>query len=78
MNFLSAQATESGDVITLTGNGFRIKLPKNERIDTVPEHAIVGVHFDVLTGVLIVGEYVIQMTVKVREPLGNELPVYAD
>ncbi len=78
MNFLSAQATESGDVITLTGNGFTIKLPKNGRIDTVPEHAIVGVHFDVLTGVLIVGEYVIQMTVKVREPLGNELPVYAD
>ena len=78
MNFLSAQATESGDVITLTGKGFTIKVPKNGRIDTVPEHLIVGVRPEDFTGPLTEGENLMQMTVKVTEPLGNELLVYAD
>ena len=78
MNFLSAQATESGGMITLTGNGFAINLPKDGRIDTVPEHVLVGIRPEDLTGPLTEGENLIQMTVKVTEPLGNELIVYAD
>ena len=78
MNFLSAQATESGGVITLTGNGFTINLPKSEKIDTVPEHVIVGIRPEDLTGPLTEGENLIEMKVKVIEPLGNELLVYAD
>jgi len=78
MNFLSAQATVEGGVATLTGTGFTIKLPLDGRMDTVPERVIVGIRPEDLTGPLTEGESLIQMTVKVTEPLGNELIVYAD
>ena len=78
MNFLSAQATQSGGVIALTGNGFTINLPTDGRIDSVPERVVVGIRPEDLTGPLTEGENLIEMTVKVTEPLGNELLVYAD
>ena len=78
MNFLSAHATSNDSSITLSGNGFTINLPKNGRIDTVPEQVVVGIRPEDLNGPLTEGENLIQMTVKVTEPLGNELIIYAD
>jgi len=78
MNFLPAQAKAEGGVATLTGSGFTIKLPLNGSIDTLPEQVTVGIRPEDLTGPLTEGENLIEITVKVTEPLGNELLVYAD
>jgi len=78
MNFLAARATMNGGTISLTGAGFTINLPADGRIDTVPEQVIVGIRPEDLTGPLTEGENLLEMTVTVTEPLGNELLVYAD
>ncbi len=68
----------NGGTISLTGAGFTINLPADGRIDTVREQVIVGIRPEDLTGPLAEGENLLEMTVKVTEPLGNELLVYAD
>jgi multiple sugar transport system ATP-binding protein len=78
MNLLTARATMNDGTISLTGTGFMINLPADGRIDAVPEQVIVGIRPEDLTGPLTEGENLLEMTVKVTEPLGNELLVYAD
>ena len=69
-------AKVEGRVATLTGSGFTIKLPLNGRIDTVFEQVVVGIRPEDLTGPVTEVENLTEMPVK--EPLGNELLVYAD
>ncbi len=78
MNFLPARAALSSGNLILTGEGFTITLPNNGRIDTVPEQVVVGIRPEDLNGPVSEGENLLQMKVKVTEPLGNELLVYAD
>ncbi|MCD6135181.1 sn-glycerol-3-phosphate ABC transporter ATP-binding protein UgpC [Candidatus Bipolaricaulota bacterium] len=78
MNFLPARATLSNGNLILTGEGFTITLPSNGRIDTVPEQVVLGIRPEDLTGPVSEGENLLQVKVKVTEPLGNELLVYAD
>lgn len=78
MNFLPARATLDNGVITLTSEGFTITLPSNGRIDTVPERVVVGIRPEDLNGPVSEGDNLLQVKVKVTEPLGNELLVYAD
>jgi multiple sugar transport system ATP-binding protein len=78
MNFLPARAEVDGGIVILRGEGFTIKLPMEGRLDTVPEQVIVGIRPEDFRGPLSEGENLLQMKVKVTEPLGNELLVYAD
>jgi len=78
MNLLTARATINDGMISLTGAGFVINLPADGRIDAVPEQVIVGIRPEDLAGPLTEGENLLEMRVKVTEPLGNELLVYAD
>jgi multiple sugar transport system ATP-binding protein len=78
MNFLSGRASMENGVITLEGEGFKIKVPSEGKVETVPEQVIIGIRPEDLTGPLTEGENLLEMQVKVTEPLGNELLVYAD
>lgn len=78
MNLLPARATMNDGTISLTGAGFIIDLPADGRIDAIPEQVIVGIRPEDLTGPLTEGGNLLKMRVKVTEPLGNELLVYAD
>ncbi|MCK4246772.1 sn-glycerol-3-phosphate ABC transporter ATP-binding protein UgpC [Candidatus Bipolaricaulota bacterium] len=78
MNLLPARATMNDGTISLTGAGFVINLSADGRIDAVPEQVIVGIRPEDLAGPLTEGENLLEMRVKVTEPLGNELLVYAD
>ncbi len=78
MNFLFGQASMEDGMIILEGEGFKIKLPADGRIETVPDQVVIGIRPEDLTGPLTEGENLLEMKVKVTEPLGNELLVYAD
>ncbi len=78
MNFLSARAETEDGAIVLTGGGFKIRLPKEREAERLPEKVIVGVRPEDLSGPVSEGENLLTMTVRVTEPLGNELLVYAD
>ncbi len=58
--------------------GFEIRLSKEREAERLPEKVIVGVRPEDLSGPVSEGENLLTMTVRVTEPLGNELLVYAD
>ena len=77
MNFLSARiASEDGGTV-LVGGGFRLALPQVKGEDLSGE-VVVGIRPEDLDGPVSEGENTMEMTVRVTEPLGNELLVYAD
>ncbi len=77
MNFLAAKVESKGETIVLVGTGFQLTLPK-ELVDTLPSEVFVGIRPEDLSGPVTDGESIIEVTVLVTEPLGNELLVYTD
>jgi multiple sugar transport system ATP-binding protein len=78
MNFLSARAEKEDGAIVLSGGGFKIRLAREREVEDLPEKVVVGVRPEDLMGPMSEGENLMTMTVRVTEPLGNELLVYAD
>lgn len=86
MNFLSAQVVEDGGRLALKGRGFTLRIPQELATPEVRAYlgkpVVFGIRPEDIRTVEMVREapegYTFQGRVKVREPLGDELIVYAD
>ena len=79
MNFLHARVSSTEDhQIELIGEDFHLNFPKAGKPKNLPNAVILGIRPEHLDGPTEDKENTLEVTVKVTEPLGHELLVYAD
>ena len=76
MNFLSATATHEEGQTILSGEGFRISLPKDRSNADLPSRVVMGVRPEDLEGPVSDTADVVTFQVIVKEQLGHSLLVY--
>ncbi|MCI2424665.1 sn-glycerol-3-phosphate ABC transporter ATP-binding protein UgpC [Candidatus Acetothermia bacterium] len=80
MNFFNARLTSESGILYVENRGFKLALPdRNQRIEYDSEDVVLGIRPEDLHGPVDSDDNdVIAVRVKVVEPLGDEIQIYAD
>jgi multiple sugar transport system ATP-binding protein len=76
MNFFPATATQEGKQIVLSGTSFKLTLSSEQSSISLPDHVLVGIRPEDLSGSHSEEENTIDLEVSVLEQLGHTLLVY--